>query len=156
MNDKEMSYESTICNGVEGPVGLMGNPCIAGKSELENVDQTVLANNVSGKIKYEMLKEILVKPLPVIKLKRTHQIPVVKDTTKEDGLEVNNFEETTTEEFEIESSFREGVVLKLPVTGNTDLKIGDTIVYNGRFAVDFDLFKDSQLVKIYDVIAKIK
>ena len=34
-----------------------------------------------------------------------------------------------------------------------EYKVGDTIVYNKKFAKDFDLFKDSQLVKPYDIIA---
>lgn len=122
--------------------------------QVENVDQTILANEVSGKIPYEMLKELLVKPLPVIKIKRIREVPVVKESTKDDGLDVNDYEETTQEEIEVESVFREGIVLKVPADANTVISVGDKIIYNGRFAVEFDLFRDSQLVKIYDVIAK--
>lgn len=119
------------------------------------VDQTILANDLSGKIPYEMLKEILVKPLPVTKIKRIREVPVVKEVTNDDGIEVNDFEETTQEEIEVESNFREGIILKLPLGIETPLQIGDKIIYNARFAVDFDLFRDSQLVKLYDVTAKV-
>ena len=35
-------------------------------------------------------------------------------------------------------------------------KVGDKVVYARRHAVDFDLFKDSQLIKPYDIIAIVK
>lgn len=118
------------------------------------VDQTILAESVSGMIKYEMTKDLLVKPMEVRNVKITREVPVVIDTTKDDGLDINDYQETTTEEIEVPSAFREGIVLKVPV-GFEGVVIGDTIIYNGKFAVDFDLFKDSQLVKPYDVVAKV-
>ena len=32
-------------------------------------------------------------------------------------------------------------------------KVGDTVAYNKKFAMYFDLVKDTQLVKPYDIIA---
>lgn len=133
------------------------------------VDQTILAEDVSGKIKYEMCKEILVKPLPITKIKRVVQKPVPAAVTNDDGLDITEYDEVETEEIEVDSNFREGIILKVPGQGkvsgqgnkvpgqcnNLDdsFKIGDTIVYNHRFAIDFDILKDTQLVKLYDIIA---
>lgn len=48
-----------------------------------------------------------------------------------------------------------GIVLSIPIGTDSTIKVGDTIVYPKKFAKDFDLFKDSQLVKPYDVVAKV-
>ena len=113
-----------------------------------------------------MLKDVLVKPLePVMVTKEiTEQIPTGE--VDEDGF---NKYDTQTETKEVESEYSTGVVLKIPTclteceykVGQflfkkqqpSQLPIGDTIVYNKKFAKDFDLFKDSQLVKPYDIIA---
>lgn len=117
----------------------------------------ILAEDLSNKIEYEMLKELLVKPLEPIKILREFDVPVVKDKTKDDGLEVNEYEDVTKEQREVESVFAKGIVLKVPASLTDDsIKVGDTVVYNNRFAIDFDIFKDSKLIKPYDVIAKIK
>ena len=97
------------------------------------MEDKVLETVVNG-IKYTMLKDVLVKPLePVMVTKEiTEQIPTGE--VDEDGF---NKYDTQTETKEVESEY----------------KVGDTIVYNKKFAKDFDLFKDSQLVKPYDIIA---
>ena len=65
--------------------------------------------------------------------------------------------ETKTETKEVESEWREGIVLSIPEEyKNLGYEVGDTIVYNKKFAKDFDLFKDSVLVKSYDIIDKKK
>lgn len=56
---------------------------------------------------------------------------------------------------EVESDFAKGIVLSIPTSTDSTIKVGDTIVYPKKFAKDFDLFKDSQLVKPYDVVAKV-
>ena len=59
-----------------------------------------------------------------------------------------------TETKEVESEWATGIVLALPSSYKEDeLNIGDKVVYNKKFAKDFDLFKNSQLVKTYDIIA---
>ena len=100
------------------------------------MEDKVLETVVNG-IKYTMLKDVLVKPLePVMVTKEiTEQIPTGE--VDEDGF---NKYDTQTETKEVESEYSTGVVLKI-------------IVYNKKFAKDFDLFKDSQLVKPYDIIA---
>ena len=44
----------------------------------------------------------------------------------------------------------------MPIEWEGDFKVGNLIVYPSKFAKDFDLFKDSQLVKPYDVVALVK
>lgn len=110
----------------------------------------VLETVVNG-IKYTMLKDVLVKPLePVMVTKEiTEQIPTGE--VDEDGF---NKYDTQTETKEVESEYSTGIVLKIPTClTECEYKVGDTIVYNKKFAKDFDLFKDSQLVKPYDIIA---
>lgn len=111
---------------------------------------------VVDSIKYSFKKDILVKPLPVTKVtvEYTEQIP-----TGEKDEEGFNKYETKNHTKEVDSEFSRGIVISLPTSkaineaNDVDIKLGDTIVYVSKFAKNFDLFKDSQLVKPYDVIA---
>lgn len=136
------------------------------KTELESiqeaVDNTTEASNESiatylgDRIPYHMCKDVLVKPLDPIKIKREFEVPVVKEKTQEEGETINEYEETKKEIREIDSNFAKGIVLKVPsaVEGiDWKFKVGDTVVYNKRFSVEFDIFRDSVLVKPYDIIA---
>lgn len=109
---------------------------------------------VLERLKYIPLKDILVKPLPPIKL--TKEVTEAVGTGEKDVDGYEKFE-TKTETKEVESEWREGIVLSIPEEyNNLGYQVGDTIVYNKKFAKDFDLFKDSILVKSYDIIAKKK
>lgn len=135
----------------------MDNNNIVSEDANEQVDQVVLAQSVSDNIKYEMVKDVLVKPLEPIKVVREFKVPVVESTeeqaTNEEG-EALEYKKVETKTEEVESVYRKGIILKLPVSYTEDVyKIGQTVVYNGRFAAEFDLLKDSQLVKLYDIIA---
>lgn len=114
-----------------------------------------LAHVVAKDIKYTMIKDILVKQLADIMITREFDVPVVSGITYDEGEAINEYEETSKEIKEVPSVFAEGIVLKLPIGGCEFLKIGDRVVYNRRFAVEFDLYKDTKLVKPYDIIAKI-
>lgn len=117
------------------------------------MEDKVLETVVNG-LKYSVLKDVLVKPLePIMVTKEiTEQVP-----TGEVDEEGYNKYETKTETKEVESEFGTGIVLQIPpCVTEPEFNIGDTIVYNKKFAKDFDLFKDSQLVKSYDVIAVCK
>jgi hypothetical protein len=110
----------------------------------------VLETVVNG-IDYQFPTNILVKPLEAIKVTKefTEQIP-----TGEKDENGYNLYETKTETKEVESDFAKGIVLVMPTdSGTLPFTVGDTIVYPKKFAKDFDLFKDSQLVKPYDVVA---
>lgn len=114
------------------------------------MEDKVLETVVNG-ITWNMLKDVLVKPLaPIMVTKEfTEQIPNGK-------VDENGFNEydTQTETKEVESDWATGIVLKIP-TNITDpqFKVGDTIAYNKKFAMYFDLVKDTQLVKSYDIVA---
>lgn len=117
------------------------------------MEDKVLETVING-LEYNMLKDVWVKPLePVMVTKEfTEQIPT--GVVDEEGY---NQYETKTETKEVESDFAKGVVLQLPLSiGDQEFKVGDTVVYNKKFAKDFDLFKDSQLVKAFDIIAVCK
>ena len=121
--------------------------------EVEVLDNTVLAQSVSDNIKYDMLKDILVKPLEPVMITKEIQVPKVKETAADDetGVDVQEYDEVETKTIEVKSAYRKGIVLKA-LEGHP-FNVGDTVVYNERFAVDFDLVKDSQLVKPYDIVA---
>ena len=77
---------------------------------------------------------------------------IIPDGKDEEGF---NKYEVKTHTKEVESDFAKGIVLSIPIGTDSTIKVGDTIVYPKKFAKDFDLFKDSQLVKPYDVVAKV-
>lgn len=115
------------------------------------MEDKVLETVVNG-LEYSFEKDILVKPLaPIMVTKEyTEQIP-----TGEKDEEGFNKYEVKTHTKEVESDFAKGIVLSIPIGTDSTIKVGDTIVYPKKFAKDFDLFKDSQLVKPYDVVAKV-
>ena len=115
------------------------------------MEDKVLETVVNG-LEYSFEKDILVKPLtPIMVTKEyTEQIP-----TGEKNEEGFNKYEVKTHTKEVESDFAKGIVLSIPIGTDSTIKVGDTIVYPKKFAKDFDLFKDSQLVKPYDVVAKV-
>jgi hypothetical protein len=130
--------------------------------QVETVDNVLLAESVSDGVKFTMLKDVLVKPLDPVMITKEVQVPKVKevstDTEDAKGVgEVLEYDEVETQTVEVKSTFRKGIILKMPTVVSEGVKfgftIGDTIVYNERFAVNFDLFKDSQLVKPYDIVA---
>lgn len=114
------------------------------------MEDKVLETVING-IEYTMLKDVLVKPLAPTMIKKEVTEAVGTGEKDVDGYE--KFE-TKTEVKEVESEWRIGIVLALPSEAkDLSVKVGDTIVYNKKFAKDFDLFKDSVLVKVYDIIA---
>ena len=115
------------------------------------MEDKVLETVVNG-LEYSFEKDILVKPLNPIMITKeyTEQIP-----TGEKNEEGFNKYETKTHTKEVESDFAKGIVLSIPTGADSTVKVGDTIVYPKKFAKDFDIFKDSQLVKPYDVVAKV-
>lgn len=128
------------------------------------IDQTAVANTVSEGIKYEFLEDFLVKPLDPVMVKKEFSTPVAKSTTKdENGVEAQDYDEVATEVKEVESDYREGVVLKISKRYQSwmnredgdvpPIKVGDIIVFRATAIRYFDLVKDSVLVKHYDIIA---
>ena len=118
---------------------------------MEKVIDPLLEEVIAG-IGYNPITCFLVKPLDTIMVSKditTMQPTGIKD---ENGVEEFN---TETETKEVESNFRVGIILKVPTGVKLDISypIGSKIVYNKKFAIDFDLFKDSQLIKPFDIVA---
>lgn len=117
------------------------------------MEDKVLETVVNG-LEYTPLQDILVKPLAPIMLKKEVAEAVGTGEKDVDGYE--KFD-TKTEVKEVESEWRTGIVLAIGSNLDSTLlkfEVGDTIVFNKKFAKDFDLFKDSMLVKSYDCVAK--
>ncbi len=119
---------------------------------IENVSDEVLLSVVLEGLSYKMVKDILIKPLEAIKIKKVINVPVGTGEKDEDGTELMEMKQ---EETDVDSVFRSGIILSLPSGAAFDeaLKVGMKVVYPHKYSIDFDLFKDSVLVKPYDVIA---
>ena len=116
-----------------------------------NTDKVL--ETVSEGIEFTFEKDILVKPLAPVMITKEYEEQIPTGETDEEGFNKYTVEKHTKE---VESDFAKGIVLSTPTAVETTIKVGDTIVYPKKFAKDFDLFKDSQLVKPYDVVAKVK
>lgn len=125
---------------------------------IELSDDKVLAQSVSDKIEFTMLKDLLIKPLAPVMVSREIQVPVVKETSTDTELgmtDIQEYDEMETKVVEIESIFRKGIVLKVPLQYEKEYEVGDTVVYSTRSSAPFDLLKDSVLVQPFNVVAKI-
>ena len=128
------------------------------------IDQSVLAEDVANKIKYEFRDFFLVKPLDPVKVKKEFNTPVAKTETavKDDNdIEAQDYDEVKTEVKEVDSDYRRGIVLKRPLYyENADdssnvylnIKIGDTVIFRDTAGLRFDLLKDSRLLRQYDIL----
>ena len=114
------------------------------------MEDKVLETVVNG-IGWGMLKDVLIKPLPPTMVTKEFIEQIPNGKVDENGF---NEYDTKTETKEVESDWATGIVLQIP-SHLTDIKfkVGDTVAYNKKFAMYFDLVKDTQLVKPYDIIA---
>ena len=131
------------------------------------IDQAAVAESVGNKIKYSFSDYFLVKPLDPIKVKKEFtKLPDNKKPVKDaNGVEAVNVEnsEIETEVKEVNSDYRKAVVLKVPYTYEEALKqsnntlqhinVGDVVLYKEGRSVWFDLIKDTQLIRVYEIIA---
>lgn len=129
------------------------------------IDQSVLAEDVANKINYDFLDSFLVKPLDPVKVKKEFSKPVENTKAQKDANDVEavDYDEVTTEVKEVDSDYRKGIVLKVPMSYSTQLaedkyqlskiKVGDVVVFRDRSCVYFDLIKDSRLVRYYEIVA---
>lgn len=130
----------------------------------EVIDQSALAESVANGIKYQFLDFFLVKPLDPIKVKKEFSKPVATGTPAKDanGVEAQDFENVETEVKEVDSDYRKGVVIKLPMyyTEPVDpehptmrpLSVGDVVIFREAAGLRFDLLKDSRLLRQYDIL----
>lgn len=126
------------------------------------IDQSVLAEDVSSKIKYEFRDFFLIKPLDPVKVKKEFNIPVAKtEAVKDDNdIEAQDYDEVKTEVKEVDSDYRRGIVLKCPEYYKPDpefdekgIKIGDIVLFKDTAGTFFDLVKDSKLIRLFDIVA---
>jgi len=117
----------------------------------EEIIDPLLKEVIDG-IGYNPVNCFLVKPLEPIMVSKDITTMVPTGVKDENGVEEFN---TETETKEVESNFRIGIILKVPTGVKLDVEysVGTRVVYNKKFAIDFDLFKDSQLIKPYDIVA---
>lgn len=108
---------------------------------------------VVNSIGFTFEKDILVKPLEPIKIKKKVTEMVPSNKKDNDGTEKYETKETIKD---IESDFEKGIIIAIPTLPDVNFTIGDVVVYPKKFAKDFDLFKDSKLIKPYDIVAKSK
>ena len=128
--------------------------------EKEKIDQSLLAQDVADRIKYEFMDYFLVKPLDPIKVTKEFSKPVPTKTTKdEDGIEAQDFDKVETEVKEVDSDYRRGIVIKCPLYWKNrekpeawDINVGDTVIFRETAGLRFDLLKDSRLLRQYDIV----
>lgn len=112
----------------------------------------VLKTVVDG-VKFIFEKDFLVKPLEPIMIEKNYTEQVPNGKKDEEGNNLYDVKETKKS---VESDFKKGIIIAIPTVYDGSLTLGDTIVYPKKFAKEFDLFKDSELVKPYDIVAKTK
>ena len=140
------------------------------EEENKNLDQK-LAETIDNKLEYTFIDKFLVKELEptMIEVKVKKPIPSEKQEGKdENGIEAVDFDKTEEVTETVAAKYKKGVVLKVPTkyidtynaqieASKTDtittqmINVGDTIVY--KWGEDFDLFKDSKIVSVYDIVA---
>ena len=127
------------------------------------IDQSVLAEDVAEKIKYNFFDFFLVKPLDPVKVTKEFSKPVPTGTPVEDanGIKAQDFDDVETEVKEVDSDYRRGVVIKRPLyyededtSRMYDIKIGDIVIFRDTAGMRFDLLKDSRLLRQYDILGK--
>lgn len=123
----------------------------------ENKDN-ILLKGVVDKIEYTFTRDILVKPLPEEYIEKEISEPVPTGKKDKDGIDQY---ETKTEVKKVPTFFKKGIVLAVPAgyewqDKDNHPEVGDLVAYPSKGTVAFDLFKDSQLVNPYNVVAFIK
>jgi hypothetical protein len=129
--------------------------------ENNTIDQSLLAEDVSSKIKYNFFDFFLIKPLDPIKVTKEFSKPVTTGTPTKDenGIEAQDYDKVETEVKEVNSDYRRGIVLKRPVyyeateyEGPRYIEIGSTVIFRDAAGMNFDLVKDSKLLRQYDIL----
>jgi co-chaperonin GroES (HSP10) len=132
--------------------------------EENKIDQSAVATTVSEGIKYNFLEDFLVKPLDPVIVKKEFKTPVSKgESTDDSGTTAEDYDDVATEVKEVESDYREGVVLKVSErykqwmadekVSQYPINVGDIVVFRATAGRYFDLFKDSLMLKLYDILA---
>ena len=115
---------------------------------MDKVLETVIES-----IEFTFEKDILVKPLEPVMITKEYEEQIPTGEQHEEGFNKYEVKKHTKE---VESDFAKGIVLAIPTSIECSVSVGEVIVYPKKFAKGFDLFKDSQLIKPYDIVAKVK
>lgn len=129
------------------------------------IDQKPVAQELSKKIPYTMLDLFLVKPLEKIMVVKEFDEPEAEqaEAVKDDnGVEAVDYK-VNTKTKEVEADYQKAVVLKVPESYKNEvnnptrpqpnIEVGDIIVYKESYSRWFDILKDTQLVRAYDIVA---
>jgi len=124
---------------------------------MNSEDQAIL-DTVLDKLEYQFFRDMLVKPLADVKVTKEVTELVPKEGTEDQAYPTM---EHKTEIKEVDATFKTGVVLALPSNyiwpdPDNHPEVGDIVAYSRKGLIDFDLFKDSQVVNPYNVVAFIK
>lgn len=117
-------------------------------------DTKTLAADIAAKITYTPTDDrLLVKPLKPVMV--TKELPVVP---KQQGA-MQDIEETEVklEKRKVEANMRKGIVIKLGPDYAKSIEptfgVGDIVIYPALAGVNFELLKDSRLLRRYEVVA---
>jgi co-chaperonin GroES (HSP10) len=119
------------------------------------IDNKALAQSISQKISFELLDDrILVKPLkPIMIVKELPAAP----TQQPSSLDEAEQQETKLEKRKVEANIRKGIVIKLgPEYLNNNpsgIEVGDVVYYPAFGGVNFEAFKDTRMLRRYEVFA---
>lgn len=114
------------------------------------LDTKKILDSIKSKILFEPIDDrVLIKPLKPKMVKKTITVPVSKPEDTEDTVK-----ETKQEVIEVPANCQLGVILKLGKAGVSPLPFveGDIIAYPTNAGTKFELFKDSILLRRYEVL----
>ncbi|GHT71641.1 hypothetical protein AGMMS50239_40840 [Bacteroidia bacterium] len=131
------------------------------------IDDVRIANDISSKLKYEFLTDVLAKPMEkiMVEIEQVEQDPdYYKTITDSKGnakyrKKRHNIDPTLPEGMKrikrsVYAVYQYAIVLKLPMSMPTHfdfLRIGDIVMYQGPQGKPFDLFKDSILLPLHAI-----
>lgn len=125
------------------------------------IDTKKILDSIKDKILFEPIDDrVLIKPLKQKYVKKSFTVPVSKpDAAEVKTTEVETTEtlrETTEEVRDVLANCQLGVVLKMSKIYEPTIKRpfseGDIIVYPTNAGIPFELFKDSRLLKRYEIL----
>ncbi len=118
------------------------------------IDTKKILDSIKDKIPYEPIDDrILIKPLKQKTIKKAFKVPtkVENNLVEAERQEVETKEEVR----EVPTNCQLGVVLKVDRnSSNLQFTEGDIIVYPTNAGMAFELFKDSRLLKRYEILGK--
>lgn len=118
----------------------------------------MIVDSIKDKIPFIPIDDrILVKPLKPVKVKKKFTVPVDNDgkIVPEEKIDQGKQYDTKKVTRTVDSNMTKGVVLKIGKTGsvtNIPFSEGDTVVFPTNAGMQFELFKDTKLLKRYEIM----